>query len=111
MKEHSREFPDPDSLRAICKQGAIPNAPYKGFDKPTEGSEMIVKCAKKQSTHLLLILVWDGIEDLAQALHDSPEIKESIRVLSGDVGRILKAIKPVRQVIIKIISNKTHITL
>jgi hypothetical protein len=80
LKEHSNGFPDPDSLRAVCKQGAIPNAPFKGFDKPTEGSEWIIKCAKKKSDQPLWVLVWGGIEDLAQALHDAPEIKEKIRV-------------------------------
>lgn len=80
LKEHANSFPDPDSLRAVCKQGAIPNAPFKGFDKPTEGSEWIIKCAKKQSDQPLWVLVWGGIEDLAQALHDAPEIKENIKV-------------------------------
>lgn len=80
LKEHATGFPDPDSLRVICKQGAIPNAPFKGFDKPTEGSEWIIRCAKKQSDQPLWVLVWGGIEDLAQALHDAPEIKKNIKV-------------------------------
>lgn len=80
LKEHSNGFPDPDSLRAVCKQGAIPNAPFKGFDKPTEGSEWIIKCAKKKSDQPLWVLVWGGIEDLAQALHDAPEIKKNMKV-------------------------------
>jgi len=80
LKEHAAGFPEPDSLRAICKQGAIPNAPFKGFDKPTDGSEWIIKCAKKQSDQPLWVLVWGGIEDLAQALHDAPEIKKNIKV-------------------------------
>lgn len=77
---HSDGFPDPDSLRAVCKQGGISNAPYKGFDNPTEGSEWIIKCAKKPSNQPLWVLVWGGIEDVAQALHDAPEIKERIKV-------------------------------
>jgi len=80
LKEHSNNFPDPDSLRGVCKQGAINNAPFKGFDTATEGSEWIIKCAKKQSDQPLWVLVWGGIEDLAQALHDAPEIKEKIKV-------------------------------
>jgi len=80
LRKHSDGFPDPDSLRAICKQGGISNAPYKGFDNPTEGSEWIIKCAKKPSDQPLWVLVWGGIEDLAQALHDAPEIKEKIKV-------------------------------
>lgn len=79
LKKHG-DFPDPASLRKVCKQGTIPGAPYKGYDKPTEGSEWIIKCAKKKSTQPLWVLVWGGIEDLAQALHDAPEIKKNIKV-------------------------------
>jgi hypothetical protein len=67
-------------LRKVCNQGAKPSAPYKGYSKPTEGSEWIIKCAKKKSTQPLYILVWGGIEDVAQALHDAPEIEKNIRV-------------------------------
>lgn len=80
LKKYSDGFPEPDSLRAICKQGAIANAPFKGYDKPTEGSEWIIECAKKESDQPLWVLVWGGIEDLAQALHDAPEIKKNIKV-------------------------------
>lgn len=77
--EHGSDFPDPGYLKSICKQGAVPAAPFKGYDMPTEGSEWIIKCAKRTSEQPLWILVWGGIEDLAQALHDAPEIKENIR--------------------------------
>jgi hypothetical protein len=80
LKKQSTGFPHPDSLRAVCKQGAISAAPYKGFDIATEGSDWIIKCAKKSSVQPLWILVWGGLEDLAQALHDAPEIKEKIKV-------------------------------
>ncbi|MCF0048602.1 DUF1593 domain-containing protein [Dyadobacter sp. LJ53] len=80
LKKHSKGFPDPASLRNICKQGAIAWAPYKGFRKSTEGSEWLISCAKKSVTQPLWVLVWGGIEDVAQALHDAPEIKKNIRV-------------------------------
>lgn len=80
LKAQSSGFPYPDSLRTVCKQGAIPGAPYKGFDTATEGSDWIIKCAKKPSDQPLWILVWGGLEDLAQALHDAPEIKKNIKV-------------------------------
>jgi len=80
LKAHSTDFPHPDSLRAVCKQGAISAAPYKGYDIATEGSDWIIKCAKKSSDQPLWVLVWGGLEDLAQALHDAPEIKEKIKV-------------------------------
>lgn len=80
LREHSEGFPDPNSLRSICKQGAIQAATYKGFGTATEGSDWIIKCARQDSDQPLWILVWGGIEDLAQALHDAPEIKEKIQV-------------------------------
>lgn len=80
LRKQSSGFDDPDFLRSVCKQGAISAAPYKGFSVPTEGSEWIIKCASQVSEQPLWILVWGGIEDLAQALHDAPEIKENIRV-------------------------------
>jgi len=76
----SKAFPYPDSLRKICKQGAIQEAPFKGYTLPTEGSEWIIDCAGKKSNQPLWVLVWGGLEDLAQALHDAPGIKKSIRV-------------------------------
>lgn len=80
LKAYSGKYPAPDTLRSITKQGAIDVAGYAGFDKPTEGSEWIVKCARKEDARPLYILVWGGIEDLAQALHDAPDILPKLRV-------------------------------
>lgn len=80
LKTYSEKYPSPDSLRSITKQGAIDAAGYEGFDKPTEGSEWIVKCARKEDSRPLFILVWGGIEDLAQALRDAPDILPKLRV-------------------------------
>ncbi|MDF9800751.1 hypothetical protein OKW21_006014 [Catalinimonas alkaloidigena] len=80
LKAHSASFPEPDALSAVCKQGAIHSAPYKGYATATEGSEWMIKSARKSSDHPLWVLVWGGLEDIAQALHDAPDIKENIRV-------------------------------
>jgi hypothetical protein len=80
LREHASDFPDPDYLRSVCKQGAVPAAPFKGCASSTEGSDWIIRCAGKESDQPLWVLVWGGIEDVAQALHDAPEIKENIRV-------------------------------
>jgi hypothetical protein len=80
LREHSGGFPDPDDLRSVCKQGAVAGAPFRGFDSPTEGSDWIIKCARKNSDKPLWVLVWGGLDDLAQALHDAPDIKDRIRV-------------------------------
>ena len=80
LRKHSAEFPSPDSLRAITKQGRQGNAPYEGYSTATDGSDWIIKCAKKESEQPLWVLVWGGLEDLAQALHDAPEVSDSIKV-------------------------------
>ena len=77
---HNKNLATPDQLRQVCKQGTIPEATYKGYSSSTEGSEWIVKCAKKKSKQPLCVLVWGGLEDLAQALHDAPEIEQKIKV-------------------------------
>lgn len=80
LKMQSKHFPKPNSLREICKQGAINAAPYKGYSLPTEGSNWIIECAQKKDERPLWVLVWGGLEDLAQALHDAPDIKKNIKV-------------------------------
>lgn len=80
LKVHSASFPEAEKLRNLSKQGAIHSAPYKGYASATEGSEWIIKSARKSSFQPLWVLVWGGLEDIAQALHDAPDIKENIRV-------------------------------
>jgi len=80
LKKHANGFPSPDALRAICKQGRQGAAPYKGFTTATEGSDWIINCARKKSSQPLWILVWGGLDDLAQALHDAPDIRKGIKV-------------------------------
>lgn len=80
LKKHAPELPNPDFLRSVCKQGEILEAPYEGYRTATEGSDWIIKSAKKESDRPLWVLVWGGLEDLAQALHDAPEIKQHIKV-------------------------------
>ncbi|MFC2137395.1 nucleoside hydrolase-like domain-containing protein [Bacteroidota bacterium] len=80
LQKHSNGFPHPDSLRKVVKQGSKQCAPFKGFSNSTEGSDWIIKCAKERTEQPLWVLVWGGLEDLAQALHDAPEIKENIKV-------------------------------
>ncbi|WP_084111141.1 nucleoside hydrolase-like domain-containing protein [Chryseobacterium taiwanense] len=80
LKKHSSGFPSPSYLRSISKQGLRGNAPFEGFSKSTEGSEWIVKSARKKSAQPLWVLVWGGLEDVAQALHDAPDIKNKIKI-------------------------------
>jgi hypothetical protein len=80
LQKHGRGLAAPDSLRAITKQGRSGLAPYAGYAEATEGSDWIVRCARREDTRPLWILAWGGLDDLAQALHDAPDIQDKIRV-------------------------------
>jgi lysophospholipase L1-like esterase len=80
LRTHSDRYPTPAALRAITKQGETETAPHAGVRRPTEGSEWIIQCARRDDPRPLHVLVWGGIEDLAQALHDAPDILPKLRV-------------------------------
>jgi hypothetical protein len=80
LRTHSPHYPTPDALRAITKKGASAIAPPSGVSESTEGSRWIIECARKKDKRPLDILVWGGIEDVAQALHDAPDILPNLRV-------------------------------
>ena len=80
LKTYSKHYPKPNALRAITKQGEIERAPYAGIRQSTEGSNWIVQCARQDDPRPLYILTWGGIEDIAQALHDAPDILSKLRV-------------------------------
>lgn len=76
----SERYPAPDALRALVKQGALKNTPYKGWGAPTEGSEWMIRCARRSDPRPLYLLLWGSMDDLAQALHDAPDILPKLRV-------------------------------
>ena len=80
LKSYSEKYPTPAALRAFAKQGALAGNGAAGFGAPTEGSDWIVQCARRDDPRPLHVLVWGGIEDLAQALHDAPDILPKLRV-------------------------------
>lgn len=80
LKTWSENYPTPDFLRSVTKQGAIDFAPYRGYNKPTDGSEWIIQCARREDDRPLYLLMWGLLEDLAQALHDAPDILPKLRV-------------------------------
>jgi hypothetical protein len=80
LKTYSDRYPPPDSLRALTKQGETERAPYAGVRRSTEGSQWIIECARRDDPRPLYVLVWGGIEDLSQALHDAPDILPKLRV-------------------------------
>jgi hypothetical protein len=93
----SEDYPTPARLRAITKVGArrmasrieerIFRTPARGYTTSTSGSRWIVKMARKADTRPLHIVAWGSATDIAQALHDAPDIKRKIRVHLGGTGR------------------------
>jgi len=82
LKADAPGYPPPDALRRITKQGAVDPAPKQGFSRPTEGSRWIVQRAGADDDRPLWVLVWGSITDVAQAVHDAPDIKRRLRVHS-----------------------------
>ena len=80
LQKHQKGLATPDYLRTVTKQGRQGAAPFAGFTTATEGSDWIVKCARKKSAQPLWVLVWGGLDDLAQALHDAPDIQSKIKI-------------------------------
>jgi len=80
LRTWSGRYPTPDALRAITKQGGSDSADLRGWGERTEGSDWIIACAQRDDPRPLWLLVWGGIDDLAQALHDDPSIKAKLRV-------------------------------
>jgi hypothetical protein len=80
LLRHDARYPDPARLRAVTKQGAIDPAPAGGWSAPTEGSRWIVERARVGGVRPLYVLAWGALTDVAQAVHDAPDIKARIRV-------------------------------
>lgn len=80
LRRHSPDYPSAALLRERSHQGATDPAPFAGHSVPTAGSEWIIRCARRPSDQPLHVLIWGGLEDLAQALHDAPDILPVLRV-------------------------------
>ncbi|MDX3909240.1 MAG: DUF1593 domain-containing protein [Sphingobium sp.] len=77
------DYPTADYLRSVTHQGATVAAPSAGYSKATAGSNAIVEAARDASPKdPLYVLTWGGETDIAQALHDAPDIADSVRLLS-----------------------------
>jgi len=80
LTTYSDRYPPPDRLREMTKQGGLESAGYDGFGAASEGSRWIVSSARRTEERPLYVLIWGGIDDLAQALHDAPDILPKLRV-------------------------------
>ena len=79
LKKHG-DFPSPDYLRSVAKQGAIHPQENLVPDTLSEGAKWIITRALEGDERPLYIQVWGSITDVAQAVHHEPSIKEKIRV-------------------------------
>ena len=80
LVRHDRRYPAPATLRAVTRQGAVDAAPAAGWSGPTDGSRWIVERARASDPRPLYVLAWGAITDVAQAVHDAPDISSRIRV-------------------------------
>lgn len=80
LRSYSDRYPKPEELRRISRQGGTNPHFLAGWGERTDGSDWIIRCARRADPRPLWLLVWGGIDDLAQALHDAPDIKPKLRV-------------------------------
>jgi len=82
LVKHSREYPSPEYLLSVTKQGATDSLSTLTPESLSEGAQWIVKQADKSKNQPVYILVWGSITDVAEAVHFEPSIKKKIRVYS-----------------------------
>lgn len=80
LSSHIKGLMTPEELRPLVKQGRTDALPPCGYGEPTEGSNWIIEQARKDDPRPLYVLVWGCLEDVAQALHDAPDIAPKLRV-------------------------------
>jgi hypothetical protein len=83
LKTWSSDYPTPDYLHSIVKQGKLTVQEPAGYSAPTEASKAIISAAKQASpSDPLYILGWGALTDVSQALHDDPSIVPNVRLIS-----------------------------
>lgn len=58
LKQHVQGLMEPEALRRLVKQGRTDELPPCGYGEPTEGSQWIVRQARKSDPRPLYVLVW-----------------------------------------------------
>lgn len=85
LKTYSERYPTPTYLRSIVVKGQTKKAPPAGYTQPTAGSKLIIAAAQKKDPRPLYICFWGGVTDLAQAVHDNPNVvKTKVRGIAID---------------------------
>jgi len=81
----SPDYPTPTRLRQITKIGAERNkqSPSQGYSNSTPGSRLIVQAGRKNDPRPLYLMSWGSVTDIAQAIHDAPDIHTKLNIISG----------------------------
>ncbi|MDF1756423.1 MAG: DUF1593 domain-containing protein [Verrucomicrobiales bacterium] len=82
LSSWSENYPSPNQLRALVRQGALEVQPGREPVDLSDGAKLIIERAGVEDLRPLYILVWGSITDVAQAVHRDPSIKKKIRVYS-----------------------------
>lgn len=83
LRTWSPNYPSPDDLRRVVKQGAIdPQSGDRPVTKISDGAQWLIEKAHADDPRPLYVLVWGSITDVAQAVHKNPEIKGKLRIYS-----------------------------
>ena len=83
LRTWSPNYPTPDTLRGVVRQGVIPSQPDDlPNTKISEGAALIIERAQAKDPRPLYVLVWGSITDVAQAIHANPDIKGKLRIYS-----------------------------
>ncbi len=80
LKSWSDNYPEPDAVRALVKQGHELSWEYSN-ELLNEGSQWIVDQALKVDDRPLYVLSWGAVTNTATALKHHPEIAGNIRII------------------------------
>jgi hypothetical protein len=76
-----RELMREEEVLRLIRQGSrAPEQPRT--NGANEASELLIECARRESDACLWVLAWGSLTDIAQALHDAPDIADVIRLNS-----------------------------
>jgi Protein of unknown function (DUF1593)/Ca-dependent carbohydrate-binding module xylan-binding len=84
LKAHADGFKSASDLHDIVYQGTKSLAGYSGIVGQTAGSNAIVKEARaaEAAGEKLYVVAWGGTGDVARALYDAPDVKDTVRLIS-----------------------------
>ena len=94
LKTWSPDYPSPQSLRNLARQGALESQTGADPDsKISDGAKLIIERANVLDERPLYVIVWGSITDVAQAVHADPGIKSKLRIYSIGSWNTLNGIR------------------